>query len=257
LGRPTLEESITLPYKNLLPNAGVLSGVDYLQEIDALGRQPYTDFLFFANKIDFASQLKLLRTFNVKHLLSFRPLAEKEIILVGHFPEYFSWLYQIEGTMPRAYVVNKTIVEKDSKQVLRLLSSDGFDPKRDVVLNEEIPLPLGVHLKATAKIVRYDNTTVTITTSADSEAVLVLADSYYPGWKAFVDGREQVIRRANLFFRAVLLPAGNHTVEFRYEPRSFAIGLLVSATTVVALIVTTSVFALRTREKLFQNPTLA
>ena len=235
LGRPTLKESITLSYKNLLPNAGLLSGVDYFQEIDALGRQPYTDFLFFANQLDFASQLKLLRTFNVKHLLSFRPLAEKDIILISHSPEYFSWLYKIEGTAPRAYVVNKTMVEKDSKQVLRLLSGAGFDPTREVVLDSEIPMPPPRQLKATAKIVRYENELVTIATLADSEAILVLADSYYPGWKAFVDGREEIIRRANLFFRAVPLPPGNHTVEFRYEPRSFTIGLAISSVALVGL----------------------
>jgi Bacterial membrane protein YfhO len=249
LGRPTLKESITLSYKNLLPNAGLLSGVDYFQEIDALGRQPYTDFLFFANQLDFASQLKLLRTFNVKHLLSFRPLAEKDIILIGHFPEYFSWLYKIEGSAPRVYVVNETIVEKDFKRILRLLSSTEFDPTREVVLDGEIPTPPTAQLKAAAQIVRYDNERVTIATSADNEAVLVLADSYYPGWKAFVDGREEVIRRANLFFRAVRLPAGNHTVEFRYKPRSFVIGLAVSAATLVALAVTTSFVAFRARKK--------
>jgi hypothetical protein len=249
LGRPTLKESVALSFKNALPNAGLLYGVDYFQEIDALGRQPYTDFLFFANQLDFTSQMKLLRTFNVKHLLSFRPLAEKDIILIGHFPEYFSWLYKIEGTAPRAYVVNKTMVEKDSKQVLRLLSSAGFDPTREVVLDGETPMPLAQQLKAIAKIVRYENELVTIATSADNEAILVLTDSYYPGWKAFVDGREEVIRRANLFFRAVRLPAGNHTVEFRYEPRSFAIGLAISAATLLALAVTTTVVSLRTRKK--------
>jgi len=249
-GRPTLKESITLSYKNLLPNAGLLSGVDYFQEIDALGRQPYTDFLFFANQLDFASQLKLLRTFNVKYLLSFTPLAEKDIILIGHFPKYFSWLYKIEGTAPRVYVVNETIVERDSKRVLRLLSSTEFDPTRVVVVDGEIPTPPTAQLKAEAQIVRYNNEMVTIATSADSEAVLVFADSYYPGWRAFVDGREEVIRRANLFFRAVRLPAGNHTVEFRYKPRSFVIGLAISATTLAALVVTTGFLAFRSVRKI-------
>ena len=244
LGRPTLKESIALSFKNTLPNAGLLYGVDYFQEIDALGRQPYTDFLFFANQLDFTSQMKLLRTFNVRHLLSFRPLAEKDIVLISHFPEYFSWLYKIEGAVPRAYVVNKTMVEKDSKQVLRLLSSAGFDPTREVVLDSEIPMPPPRQLKATAKIVRYENELVTIATSADSEAILVLADSYYPGWRAFVDGREEIIRRANLFFRAVPLPAGNHTVEFRYEPRSFTIGLAISSVALVGLAVLTMFLAL-------------
>jgi Bacterial membrane protein YfhO len=249
LGRPTLKESITLSYKNLLPNAGLLSGIDYFQEIDALGRQPYTDFLFFANQLDFASQLKLLRTFNVKYLLTFKPVAEKGIILIRHSPEYFSWLYEIEGTIPRAYVVNKALLEKNSKQVLRLLSSTGFDPTREVVLDNEIPMSSTPQLQATAKIIRYRNELVTIATSANTEAILVLADSYYPGWKAFVDGKEEIIRRANLFFRAVRLPAGNHTVEFRYEPRSFAIGLAISATTLVALAATTIFAAFCTRKK--------
>jgi Bacterial membrane protein YfhO len=253
LGRPTLKESIMLSYKNLLPNAGLVSGVDYFQEIDALGRQAYTDFLFFANQLDFASQLKLLRTFNVKYLLTFKPVAEKGIILIRHSPEYFSWLYKIDGTIPRAYVVNQALPEKNAKQVLRLLSSPGFDPMREVVLDSGMAIEPTSQLQATAKIVRYDNELVRIATTADNEAVLILADSYYPGWKAFVDGREEVIRRANLFFRAVRLPAGNHTVEFRYEPTSFAIGLAISATTLVALAVTTAVVAFRRHKKLFQN----
>jgi hypothetical protein len=253
LGRPTLEESIALSFKNFLPNAGLLYGVDYFQEIDALGRQPYTDFLFFANQLDFTSQIKLLRTFNVKYLLAFRPLAEKGITLIRHFRDNFSWLYKVEGTVPRAYVVNQAAVENDSREVLRLLSSAGFDPTLEVVLDREIPMPPTRQLKATAKIVRYENELVTIATSADNEAILVLADSYYPGWKAFVDGRKEVIRRANLFFRAVPLPAGNHTVEFRYEPRSFTFGLLISAATLVALAVVTAILAFRARRTTVQG----
>jgi Bacterial membrane protein YfhO len=246
---PTFQEAAALPFQALLPNAGMLYGFDYMQEIDALGRQPYTDFLFFANGLDFTAQIKLLRTFNVKYLVAFRSLPENGTRLISRFPDSFSWLYEIEGTIPRAYIVNNVAVEKDSKQVLRLLSSAGFDPTREVVLDSEIPTPPTNHLKATAKIVRYDNELVTIATSSDKEAVLVLADSYYPGWKAFVDGSEEVIRRANLFFRAVRLPAGNHTVEFRYEPRSFAIGLAISVITLVALAVTTILVAFRKRSK--------
>ena len=257
LGRPTLKESIALSFKNFLPNAGLLYGVDYFQEIDALGRQPYTDFLFFANQLDFTRQMKLLRTFNVKHLLAFRPLAEKGITLIRHFPDNFSWLYKIEGTIPRAYVVNKATVENDSKQVLRLLSGAGFDPTLQVVLDREILISPVRQLKATAKIVRYENELVTIATSADNEAILVLADSYYPGWKAFVDGREEVIRRANLFFRAVPLSGGNHTVEFRYEPRSFTFGLVISAVTLVALAVVAAILAFRAVGKTVQAKSLS
>ena len=247
LGKPTLEESIKLSFKNLLPNAGVFYGVDYFQEIDALGRQPYTDFLFFANKLDFSTQVRLLRIFNVKYLVAFQPLPEKGTLLTGRFPDSFSWLYEIEDTLPRAYVVNRSVVEKNSKQVLQLLSGAGFDPAREVVLDRAIPVSQAHQFKATAKIVRYENGRVTIATSADNEGILVLADSYYPGWKAFVDGREEVIRKANLFFRAVPLPAGNHTVEFRYEPGSFTAGLVISIATLVTIALVTILCVFRER----------
>jgi hypothetical protein len=255
MGRPTLEESIALLFKNLLPNAGLLYGVDYFQEIDALGRQPYTDFLFFANQLNFATQMKLLRTFNIKYLLAFKPLAEQGIIFIRHSPESFSWLYKVEGTIPRTYVVNKAAVEKDSKRVLRLLSGDEFDPALEVVLDSEIPMPTIRPLKATAKILRYENELVTIAASVDSEAILVLADSHYPGWKAFVDGKEESIRRANLFFRAVPLHAGNHTVEFRYEPRSFAVGLKISVVTLIVLALVTALLVCRSRIEMPMPPT--
>jgi uncharacterized membrane protein YfhO len=64
----------------------------------------------------------------------------------------------------------------------------------------------------------------------------VLADSSYPGWKAYVDGREQEVLRANLFFRAVVLPAGDHVVEFRYQPRSFALGMILSLMVLVGVV---------------------
>jgi Bacterial membrane protein YfhO len=234
-GRSTFNEAAALSFQALLPNAGVFYGFDYFQEIDALGRQPYTDFLFFANQLEFKSQLQLLRTFNVKYLSTFRSLTENGIHLVGHFPDYFSWLYKIEGAVPRAYVVNKIMVEKDPKRVLRLLSRAGFDPMQQVVLDNEIPIEARRPLEATVRIVRYENRVVTIDTSANDEGILILADSYYPGWKALVDGREKGILRANLFFRAVPLPAGQHTVEFRYEPKSFMVGLAISSVTLLAL----------------------
>ncbi len=252
-GKPRLEESVALSFKNLLPNAGLFYGVDYLQEIDALGRQPYTDFLFFANRLDFSAQVKLLRTFNVKYLVAFQSLPEKGVRLAGRFPDSFSWLYEIDGTIPRAYIVNKSAVERSSKQVLQLLSSVGFDPAREVVLDREIPVPQARQLKGTAKIVRYDNGYVTIATSTDNEGILILADSYYPGWKAFVDGREEGIRRANLFFRAVPLPAGKHTVEFRYEPKSFTVGLAISVITFAGLAAATMFFAFRERKGSFES----
>jgi uncharacterized membrane protein YfhO len=71
---------------------------------------------------------------------------------------------------------------------------------------------------------------------AKAPAYLVLADTYYPGWKATVDGHEADIKAANVAFRAVKLPAGRHVVRFEYKPTSVTIGLILSALAALVLI---------------------
>lgn len=250
LGRPTFKEAQALSFQNLLPNAGILYGFDYMQEMDALGRQPYTNFLFFANRLDFPRQLQLLRTFNVKYLMTLRPVPEKGVTLIDEFPRYFSWLYKVENSVARAYLVNQTVVEANSDEILKRLSSLSFDPTRIVVLDEELAIERRQPLISTATILRYENQTVTIQTTSNNSAILVLTDSHYPDWKAYVDGKEEAIRRANLFFRAVPVPAGNHTVEFRYEPRSFKVGGIVSLLTVALVTIISIIVAFMSKHSI-------
>lgn len=245
-GQPTFEQAVALSYENFLPNVGALYDIDYFQEIDALGRRDYSDFLRVANGLPLERQIKLLGIFNVKHLVSFRDLPEKDIRLVRKFPQYFSWLYEIKSVVPRAYWVTKFSVEKDSVKVLQRLSDTEFDPLQEVVLDSEVSLAPFAAASAEVDIQRYENSVVTIATAANAEGILVLADSFYPGWKAYVDGRETAILRANHFYRAVRLSSGKHHVEFRYEPRSFKIGVVISlATLFLILSISISVFVRR------------
>jgi uncharacterized membrane protein YfhO len=112
---------------------------------------------------------------------------------------------------------------------------------QEVVLDHSVQITQKGHFEGIARIVSYENQTVTIHASVNDSGILVLVDSYYPGWKAYVDGREARILKANHFFRAVVLAEGEHVVEFRYEPLSFKIGLAVSLTT-LCVVVLISVF---------------
>jgi hypothetical protein len=75
-----------------LPNVGVISGIDYFQEIDALLRRPYSEFLSVANNLKFENQIKLLRTFNVGYLVSFRELPERGLRIASRHPDRFGSL---------------------------------------------------------------------------------------------------------------------------------------------------------------------
>ena len=237
LGRTTFAEAQALSFHDLLPNAGIMYGFDYMQEMDALGRQPYTEFLLFANQLDFRRQLRLLRTFNVRYLVTLRPLSEEGVTLIHQFPQYFSWLYRIENSVPRAYLVNESVVAKSADEVLKQLSSPSFDPAQMVVLDAEVLLQPKRRFVSTAKIVRYQSRRVTIETTSNDSGILVFADSHYPGWRAYVDGTEEPILRANHFFRAVILGEGGHVVEFKYEPLSFKVGSIGSLVTVLGIVI--------------------
>ncbi|MGE5304699.1 MAG: YfhO family protein [Alphaproteobacteria bacterium] len=241
LTRPSYVRSIALVYSNLLPNSGVFYGFDYFQEIDAISRRPYLDFLEFADRADPETRFRLLGALNVKYLISFKPLAGEGVTLIRRFPEYPSWLYKIDKPVPRVYVVNKSTVQKNSGKVLQQLGSSEFDPLREVILDRDAAFTPRHALTATARITRYQNQSVTIHASLNDVGILILADSYYPGWQAYVDGNEVPILKANHFFRAVVLPEGEHVVDFKYAPLSIRIGVFVSFLTIV-LITAISIF---------------
>jgi uncharacterized membrane protein YfhO len=79
------------------------------------------------------------------------------------------------------------------------------------------------------RIADYQPERVVIEVSSRYDGVLVLADSWFPGWEATVDGVSTQILRANLLLRAVAIPAGNHRVVFEYDPASFRLGVFISA----------------------------
>lgn len=72
-------------------------------------------------------------------------------------------------------------------------------------------------------------------TVSDQNGYLLLNETYYPGWSAFVDGEESTVYRANYDFKAVALPSGSHRVRFVFRPVSFQVGLAVTLLTLVGL----------------------
>ena len=87
-----------------------------------------------------------------------------------------------------------------------------------------------------ARIIEDKRNRVVIETETGGEGYLVLSDNYYPGWRAYVDGVETVVYRANHTMRAVKLPGGSHVVSFNFDPLMLRISLYVSlAAAIVAL----------------------
>jgi uncharacterized membrane protein YfhO len=90
-----------------------------------------------------------------------------------------------------------------------------------------------------AVIAREGARQLVIDTRSSRDGFLLLADMYYPGWTARVDGVATQIYRANVSTRAIALPKGQHTVEFIYEPSAFFRGLKISLAALAALVLWT------------------
>lgn len=145
-------------------------------------------------------------------------------------------LYRSSTAMPRAFVAHDARVLSDEEVLTRLRDpSQSF--RKQVLLAEGAAVAGTDCAGSSATIVRARNNSVEIEAVACQDAYLVLADSYYPGWSADVDGAEVDVVRADYALRAVPLKAGTHRVTFRYRPASFGIGLSVTAVAAAALAV--------------------
>ena len=180
---------------------------------------------------------KLLDMLNVKYVL----VDPKRQITDQRFEKAFEGpltIYRNKGALPRAFVVSEARVIKDKVSLLATLMSKGFEPRREVLLESHPPVRVsgssGTGVSA-AEVLAYSPHRVVIRARLAQDGFLVLGDSYFPGWRAWVNGSEQPVYRANYILRAVPVGAGESTVEFSYRPHFFKIGTWISVSTALAL----------------------
>ena len=137
-------------------------------------------------------------------------------------------VYRNEAALPRAFVVGREQVTDD--QLGGVLE---VDPTETAVVSERLGLSGG----GSAKVIIDEPEHVLVDANARGRSLLVLSDTYFPGWKAQVGGRDAEIVRVNHLQRGVVIPAGTSTVEFTYAPASWRIAWIVTLLTAAGLLV--------------------
>lgn len=146
-----------------------------------------------------------------------------------------AFVHENSDLRPRAHLVFDVQVEPDPRRALVLLRAT--DLTRTAVI--ERPLE-GLHLVASspagegspagsARISRYGAQQVEIDVETAVAGLLVISDSYYPGWRAMINGAPAPLVRANVAFRGVPVPAGRHRVRMVFDPLSVKLGFAASA----------------------------
>lgn len=170
-------------------------------------------------------------------------LTEKTIL---SFDPFVLRVYDNPAALPRAYTVSTATSAASVAEAVRILASDTFVPGQTVLLEKadltgELKQFITPNKPSTSKAVQIRDETATSFTidvyNDQAPSVLVLTDTWYPGWGATIDGIDTTVYPANLAQRAVVVPAGQHMVSFQYKPASFMIGSTISAVTLIFIAV--------------------
>lgn len=217
------------------PNVGMYYGIADIRGYDSIIPKQYAelmgllapqDQLLFNRIAPFYSpdplDSPLIHLLNVKYVLTKRPLPNAGYTLV--YDDEIK-IYRNDQVLPRAFIVPHARVIPDRAAFLDAMKT--LEPTREVLL-EETPASTVTSTcnYNPVSIEKYTGTQVIVKSNQACAGWLVLADSYFPGWLAFIDEQETPIYKANYNFRAVLVPAGEHVIRFKYSPVSFRVGAI-------------------------------
>jgi O-antigen/teichoic acid export membrane protein len=231
--------------KTFHANVGMYYGLHDIRGYDSIIPKQYADFMglieeqgeLIYNRIaplySYDSlDSPLLDLLNVKYVVTTQHIPNPNYTLVY---EDEVRIYRNDDYLPRAFAVYDAEVIEDDERLLQALQT--LNPRERVLLSTNPPQEYletassaPVELVAQARILTYGINDVVVEADLPRDGWLVLADSYFPGWKAFLqldDGQEQElgIYRADYNFRAVHLSAGSSVVRFRYSPMSLKLGV--------------------------------
>jgi hypothetical protein len=187
----------------LLPNAAMIDRLASANNFDSLLVGLYQNLLDQVEGMPLDQALPVLSRMHIGYLVSPREL---DLPIVTRTPD--ALIYRNDRVLPRAWIAP---------------AQSGLN-----AVSEIAPESLVESLTDSGNA-------VTIRASSPQDGLLILSDTFYPGWQALVDGVPAEIRIANEAFRAVAFPAGAHTIEFRYQPGAALIGLIVSLASLVVI----------------------
>lgn len=142
-------------------------------------------------------------------------------------------VYENLQVLDRAYFVSKLRFVKNNEELGKLLDDKDYDPTVEAVA-------IGYNLvtsltRGTVVSILHQDNIVKIDTQSTGEGFLVLADAYDPGWNVYINKKKEKIYQVNGDLRGVLVPAGRNEIIFKYQPKSFMIGLTLSVFAVCLL----------------------
>jgi hypothetical protein len=180
-----------------------------------------------------AHELRWLRLLNVRYVVAPQPFEPS--------PPFFAEVhrgsrivYENLLALPRATIVGRYQVVEPASAIFDSVVRGARDVAEVTYLERDPGLALGPVGGASATITDYDLNHVEVRVETPGPALLRLADLWYPDWEARVDGEPAPLYKADYLLRAVPVPAGEHTVSFRFRSPAVRNGLVLSLVSLAA-----------------------
>ncbi len=217
-----------------------------------LKERAYLENFIIKNNLPAQQLSTIFGLWNVKYILGFAELPPPQFTPSGSYDLDASFgvplkVYKNESAMPRAFFVQDIQKINGSQPILQKLLDPNQSPEEWAYSETE-----GKEIKEEAaqsrfssddfksghsvSIINYQATEVSMRTKTADDAILVFSDTFYPGWKAFIDGKEKPIIKVNIIMRAVKVPRGEHNIIWSYQPIAFYAGFGISFATLITVL---------------------
>lgn len=212
----------------LRPSTGTLYDISYVNGTGGTETQYQWLITELLEKLNIKKRIRFLELTNTRYLVAMAPEEVEGEVHAGRLKKIQRHLYQLPYALPRAYMVPEVKIVPNQAKAIEEILKDDFDPRHSVVL-EKRPQASDMDGQGGEVLnMSYEGPNKTKVTAQSLGGYLVLLDSFYPGWRVLVNGKEQEIVRANGLFKAVFLEPGMQQIVFTYRPRSFVWGLRIS-----------------------------
>ena len=228
-------------WQALMFNTPMLEGIGTLSGGDGITRASenmLSDALSLPTR---PQSVKLLGIFSVLYLIGATPLDVPSLHRVPTPHDFPFYVYQLDQVLPQAYLATRVHSVSSDLDAFNRMISPIFQPGADAVVSSSPKDWRNIcdgSVSSAGRVIVAEQTDDRQRFEVESlcTALLVVNDSYFPGWAATLDGQSTEILRANSLVRGIVVPAGKHEVAFAYRPASFRIGAATSGITLVVLL---------------------
>jgi hypothetical protein len=191
--------------------------------------QDYLNAFSFASAMPDMMNIKYLIIGKDQYAQEKAELGEK-YLPVFQSPDGAEIVLENRKVLPKAWLVPAVSQINNTDNALAVLQNPAFDPRKAAIVESPPPFPMADPNSAAllplqdVSIATYEGERIVVDAKATVNALLVLGEKYYHGWKATVDGKPAQIYPVDHVLRGVYLVPGIHKVDFVFDPLPFKIG---------------------------------